>query len=83
MMVRFQLLLSVITNQWQCSWIATDAATELITGVWIGAPAYLAWQELMGGEAAKERVTAVPSKSKLPTYFRFGVASAYVLRSVT
>ncbi len=40
-------------------------------------------QELMSGEAAKERVTAVPSKSRLPTYFRFGAASAYVLRIVT
>ena len=31
-------------------------------------------QELMSGEAAKERVTPVPSKSELLTYFRFGSA---------
>jgi len=31
-------------------------------------------QELMSGEAAKERVTPVPSKSWLLTYFRFGEA---------
>ena len=31
-------------------------------------------QELMSGEAAKERVTPVPSKSGLLTYFRFGEA---------
>ena len=30
------------------------------------------YQELMSSEAAKERVTPVPSKSKLLTYFRFG-----------
>jgi len=29
-------------------------------------------QELISGEAAKERVTPVPSKSKLLMYFRFG-----------
>ncbi len=40
-------------------------------------------QELISGEAAKERVTVVPSKSRLPTYFRFCAASAYVLRIVT
>ncbi len=55
-MVRFQLLLSVIDNQQQCSvtWIATDAAAELITGVWIGAPAYLPWlfQYVQTGETA-------------------------------
>ena len=28
----------------------------------------------MSGEAAKERVTPVPFKSGLPTYFRFGEA---------
>ena len=28
----------------------------------------------MSAEGAKERVTLVPSKSKLPTYFRFGEA---------
>ena len=32
------------------------------------------YQELMSGEAAKERVTPVPSKSGLLTYFRFGEA---------
>ena len=30
----------------------------------------------MSAEGAKERVTLVPSKSKLPTYFRFGEALA-------
>ena len=34
------------------------------------------YQELMSAEGAKERVTLVPSKSKLPTYFRFGEALA-------
>ncbi len=36
----------------------------------------------MSGEVAKEHVTAVPSKSEVPTYFRFSVASAYVLIAV-
>ena len=36
---------------------------------------HIQWcQELMSGEAAKERVTTVPSKSGLLTYFRFGEA---------
>ena len=30
----------------------------------------------MSAEGAKERVTLVPSKSKLPTYFRFSEALA-------
>ena len=30
----------------------------------------------MSAEGAKERVTLVPSKTKLPTYFRFGEALA-------
>ena len=34
--------------------------------------------ELMSGEAAKEHVTAVLSKSKLLAYFRWVVVSAYV-----
>ena len=44
------------------------------------AHAHIPWasyhQELMSAEGAKERVTLVPSKSKLPTYFRFGEALA-------
>ena len=32
------------------------------------------FQELISGKAAKERVTPVPSKSGLLTYFRFGEA---------
>ena len=43
----------------------------------------IGYQELMSGEAAKERVTAVLSKSKLLAYFRFGGRPLYVLRSVT
>ena len=37
---------------------------------------YIQNQELMSAEGAKERVTLVSSKSKLPTYFRFGEALA-------
>ncbi len=36
------------------TWITTDSVTELITGVWIGAPAYLPWlfQYVQTGETA-------------------------------
>ena len=43
--------------------------SEKLRGVW-----QHAHQELMSGEAAKERVTPVPSKSGLLTYIRFGEA---------
>ena len=40
----------------------------------LGQSRYTQGQELMSGEAAKERVTPVPFKSGLLTYFRFGEA---------
>ena len=57
---------------------ATGPLTNLSAAITAFSACYTYVQELMSGEAAKEHVTAVLSKSKLPTYFRCVDVSAYV-----
>ena len=68
------LLLSDELSSWQVAGIVVDMFLGGLGPVSAFSSCYLwSYQELMNGEAAKERVNPVPSKSWLLTYFRFGM----------